>query len=161
MLKKFSLIAIMFTLLATSAFSETCSVLPEDALTLDSLNSASEIVDLKELVGAANVLNDSTNLSESLVKNSEDLLALSKSLRAANSNVNSDYIKSMLQLSQDILSMADKIGEMSDRILEMADKIDDMADKIVETQEIQNENVALIQANILEAQDILNKLLEK
>jgi len=151
--KKLSLVTLMFTVVTSSAISETCLTLPDDALNLENITS------VPELIGASNVLNDSTNLSDSLLKNSEDLLSLSKSLLSAGPNVNTQYVEAMLSLSQDILAMADKIGEMADRILDMADKIGEMADRIIETQLIQNENVALTQANILEAQENLKKLL--
>jgi methyl-accepting chemotaxis protein len=118
-------------------------------------------VPLSEVIGSANVLNDSVNLSESLLENSEDLLALSESLLDAGSSVNKDYVKAMLQLSQDIGDMADRILEMADKILDMADKIGDMSDRILETQKIQGVNVALTQKNILEAQKNFNTILNK
>jgi len=118
-------------------------------------------VPLSEVIGSANVLNDSVDLSASLLQNSQALLALSESLIDAGSTANEDYVKAMLQLSKDIGTMADRILEMADKILDMADKIGDMSDRILETQRIQNVNVALTQANILKAQQnfllILNK----
>jgi methyl-accepting chemotaxis protein len=108
---------------------------------------------VSEIIGATNSLNDSTDLSASLLQNSKDLLSLSESLVAAGSTANTEYVNAMLQLSKDIGDMADRIGEMADRILVMSDNIGEMADKIVETQKIQSENVALTQANILKAQE--------
>ncbi len=116
-------------------------------------------VPLNEVVGSASALNDSTDLSFALLQNSKALLDLSESLLAAGSTANKDYVKAMLQLSQDIGDMADRIGEMADRILVMADKIGDMSDRILETQRIQGVNVALTQSNLLKAQKNLNLLL--
>lgn len=63
-----------------------------------------------------------------------------------------DGITAMLQLSSDIGEMADRIGEMADKILIMSDNIGLMADRILETQVIQNENIALTQNTILATQ---------
>lgn len=59
----------------------------------------------------------------------------------------------MLQLSTDIGTMADRILEMADRILIMADNIGYMADRIIETQRIQNANIALTQNTMLKTQE--------
>ena len=112
-----------------------------------------------ELIGSANSLNDSSDFSASLVKTSEDMLNLSKSLLTAGSQANTEYVEAMLLLSQDILEMADKIGEMADRILIMADNIGEMADRILETQRIQSANVSKIQFNILLAQENFHTIL--
>ncbi|SFV75833.1 hypothetical protein MNB_SM-3-302 [hydrothermal vent metagenome] len=118
-------------------------------------------VPVTEVIGAANVLNDSTDLSSSLVVSSQKMLDLSNSLLEAGSTANPEYVASMLQLSQDILEMADKIGTMADRILVMADKIGDMSERILETQRIQNANIALTQANILQAQKNFQTILSR
>jgi hypothetical protein len=110
-------------------------------------------------MGASNSLNDSKDLSASLVQESKALLDLSESLIAAGSTANTEYVEAMLQLSKDIGTMADRILEMADKILVMADDIGEMADRIVETQKIQSENVALTQANLLKAQENFLSLL--
>lgn len=61
-------------------------------------------------------------------------------------------LSAMLRLSRDIGVMADRILEMADRILVMAGNIGLMADRILVTQQLQNGNVALIQAAILTTQ---------
>lgn len=63
-----------------------------------------------------------------------------------------DGITAMLQLSSDIGEIANRIGQMSDKILIMSDNIGLMADRILETQMIQNENIALTQNTILTTQ---------
>jgi hypothetical protein len=98
------------------------------------------------------VLNDSTNLSFQVLQTSTALLRLSESILNSGTTVNSDYLDSMLQLSTDIGTMADRIGEMADRILITEGEIGIMADRILETQTLQNENVALTQTNLLRAQ---------
>jgi hypothetical protein len=64
----------------------------------------------------------------------------------------SSGMAAMLRLSDDIGVMADRILEMADKILVMADNIGIMADRIIETQLIQNDNIALTQASMLETQ---------
>jgi len=114
-----------------------------------------------ELIGSVDVLNNSNDLSRSLLVNSQKMLVLSKSISESGIFTQEAYVKAMLQLSEDILEMADKIGEMSDRILIMADKIGDMSERILETQRIQSANVALTQKNIIEAQKNFNKILQE
>jgi hypothetical protein len=80
---------------------------------------------------------------------STDLNALSSTAQALTIK---DGIVSMLQLSDDIGSMADRIGEMSDKILVMSDNIGTMADRIIQTQQLQNQNVALTTQSILQTQ---------
>lgn len=63
-----------------------------------------------------------------------------------------DGLTSMLQLSDDIGTMADRIGEMSDKILTMSDNIGLMADRILVTQQLQNQNIALIQQGVMQTQ---------
>ena len=113
-------------------------------------------VPLSEVIGSVNTLNDSTDLSLSLLTYSKNMLTLSESILSTGSTVNSEYVRAMLRLSDDIGSMADKIGDMSDRILVMADNIGDMSDKIVETQRIQSKNVSTTQYNISKAKRNLN-----
>ncbi|SFV75834.1 hypothetical protein MNB_SM-3-303 [hydrothermal vent metagenome] len=116
-----------------------------------------------DIVKSINALHSSTVLSNSLVINSQNLLELSRSLVALkdadNVQIDDNYVRATLTLADNILEMANKIGEMSDRILIMADKIGDMSDRIVQTQRIQNANVALVQKNITEAQKNLNAIL--
>jgi len=61
-------------------------------------------------------------------------------------------LSAMLRLSDDIGTMANRILEMADRILVMADNIVLMADRILLTQQLQNQNVALVQAAMLTTQ---------
>lgn len=74
-------------------------------------------------------------------------------------SVNITYVEAMLRLSDDIGTMADRIGEMADRIVSTELQIGIMADRILDTQRLQNENVALTQANLLKAQENFNNLL--
>ncbi len=145
MFKKISIITITLSILTTSSIAgDYCSPIP-----------------LNEVIGATNTVNDSSDLSASLVTTSANMLSLSTSLVDAGSAANEEYVKAMLQLSQDILDMADNIAKMADKILVMADDIGDMADKIVETQRIQSANLSLTQRNILKAQANFNSILEK
>jgi hypothetical protein len=61
-------------------------------------------------------------------------------------------LSAMLRLSADIGKMADRILDMANRILVMADNIGAMADRILITQQLQNSNLALIQAAMLTTQ---------
>ena len=63
-----------------------------------------------------------------------------------------DGITAMLQLSDDIGTMADRIGSMADNILVMSDNIGLMADRILQTQALQNVNIALTMDSILQTQ---------
>jgi len=146
MIKKIWIAMIAFSVMTTSASAgDFCS----------------DSVPLTEVIGAANTLNDSNDLSTGLVTTSANMLALSISLVDAGSTANTEYVEAMLQLSQDILDMADKIGEMADRILVMADDIGDMSDRILETQRIQSANLVLTQTNILKAQANFNSILNR
>ena len=111
-----------------------------------------------QIEGSSSSINDSEDFSYSVVKTSQKLLDLSNSMVNGNSLINQDYVDAMLQLSKDIGDMANRIGQMADKILIMSDKIGFMADRIVVTQQIQNNNVELTQANILEAQKNLETL---
>ncbi len=121
----------------------------------------SDTVPLTEVIGAANTLNDSSDLSTGLVTTSANILSLSISLVDAGTTANIEYVSAMLQLSQDILDMADKIAEMADKILVMADDIGDMSERILETQRIQSGNLSLTQTNILKAQANFNSILNR
>ena len=105
------------------------------------------------------VMNDNIAQSEALLRMSQNLLSLSQQLTLESSNANVTYINAMLRLSDDIGKMADRIGEMADRIVATELQIGLMADRILETQRLQNENVALTQANLLKAQKNFNDLL--
>jgi len=124
-------------------------------------SSVEENLTCVELEGASLSLNTSQDLSSSTLKTSKELLALSNSLIDAGSNANTEYIAAMLELSDDIGDMSDRILEMADKILIMGEQIGDMANRIVETHKIQSENVALTQANLLQAQTNLRTLLPK
>ena len=113
-----------------------------------------------ELIGSAQTLNDSIDLSNSLVQNSVDILKISESLMEAGPLIQTAYIRAMLSLSRDILTMSDNIGKMADKILVMSDDIGDMSDRIIETQKIQSANAITTELNILAAQNNFNKLLE-
>jgi len=97
--------------------------------------------------------------SASLLKVSQNLVSLSTQLLANPSTTNAEYVSAMLRLSDDIGEMAERIGEMADRIVATELQIGIMADRILETQELQNTNVALTQANILKAQQNFQTLL--
>jgi hypothetical protein len=127
-------------------------------LSLNSLSAEDycEEVSLNTVIGSVNTLNDSTDLSTSLLFSSKNMLTLSKSILMTGSTMNTEYVKAMLQLSQDIGEMANRIGEMADRILVMADNIGEMSDRIIETQRIQSNNVALTQRNLLKAERNFN-----
>jgi len=90
--------------------------------------------------------------SASMLTISNNLLSVSTQLLANPSSVNITYVNAMLQLSKDILEMADKIGEMADRIVATELQIGIMADRILQTQQLQSNNLALTQANLLQAQ---------
>lgn len=96
------------------------------------------------------------NLSIASVSLAEESMRLSLDLKAISPVTNpltlKDGIVAMLQLSDDIGSMADRIGEMSDKILVMSDNIGLMADRILVTQQLQNQNIALVQQGLLQTQ---------
>jgi len=91
---------------------------------------------------------------------SVNILKIAKSLENAE-NLDNDYLKLVLRLSDDIGVMADRIGVMADRILLMSDEIGVMADRILITQRIQNSNIEMTQNNISETRDILISLLNR
>ena len=68
-------------------------------------------IPVKNVLGSSQALTDSNDLSTGLLKTSDNLLTLSKSLLNAGDSANNTYIEAMLALSDDILEMADKIGE--------------------------------------------------
>ncbi len=92
-----------------------------------------------------------------------EALHLSMDLQMLSSSMNAytldDGITAILALSDDIGAMADRISEMADKILIMSDNIGLMADRILQTQQLQNENVALTQGSILQTQKNLLALL--
>jgi len=107
-------------------------------------------------VSASIVNNDLYKNSVTLLNMSSSLLKMSQTLLQMQQNgqfVNTDYVNSMLRLS-------DNIGTMADRILATEKEIGAMSDRILETQRIQNENVALTQKNILSAQQNLSAILK-
>ena len=73
---------------------------------------------------------------------------------APNTNISilNEAIYSMLRLVSDIGSMANRIVEMGNKINIMADNIGLMAARIVETQTLQQSNLALTQSNLTTAQ---------
>lgn len=97
--------------------------------------------------------------SADLLSQSQSLLAISAQMLNNPASVNITYVEAMLRLSDDIGTMADRIGEMADRIVSTELQIGIMADRILDTQRLQNENVALTQANLLKAQENFNNLL--
>lgn len=113
------------------------------------------------LLAPISVDNDSltalTDLSALSVTLANEAMRLSLDINTLSLTTNmfdiSDGLNAMLQLSSDIGTMADRILEMADNILLMADNIGLMADRIIETQEIQNQNIALTQASILTTQE--------
>ena len=146
MFKKLWIITVTLTVITTSSIAgDFCS----------------DNVPLTEVIGAANTLNDSSDLSAGLVTTSANMLSLSVSLVDAGATANSDYVRAMLQLSQDILDMADEIAKMADKILVMADDIGDMSERILETQRIQSANLSVTQTNILKAQANFNSILNR
>jgi len=104
-------------------------------------------------------MQDNLAQSEALLAISRNLLSISFDQLNAPETANISYINAMLRLSDDIGKMADRIGEMADRIVATEIQIGIMADRILETQRLQNQNVALTQANLLKAQENFNNLL--
>lgn len=129
----------------TTASIESLTAQLPSALTL----STTDLTSLASLSAAAlRMANEAAQLSTQLrtVEGVQELFEYRSALSA------------MLRLSQDIGAMADRILEMADRILVMADNIGLMADRILVTQQLQNANVALIQAAILATQQNLVSL---
>lgn len=101
-----------------------------------------------------NALSDLSTMSVALASQAQFLsLDIGAISTTANMVDIADGLNAMLQLSSDIGTMADRILEMADNILIMADNIGLMADRIIETQVIQNQNIALTQASILTTQE--------
>ena len=100
------------------------------------------------------VLTEELFISVAALSNASSLLSAEIALLQPTTNAITlkDGITAMLQLSSDIGEMADRIGEMADKILIMSDNIGLMADRILETQVIQNENIALTQNTLLTTQ---------
>lgn len=79
-----------------------------------------------------------------------------QSLESVISSRNLDAsLSSMLAMSADIGMLANSILEMADLILVMADNIGLAADQIILTQDLQSANLALTQASILAAQEMV------
>ncbi len=98
-------------------------------------------------------LGELSGLSASLAQGLESLSGQVVSLSPLLSSSTLDSVlKTILRLSDDIGVMADRILEMADKILVMADNIGLMADRILATQVLQNQNVALVTAAMLETQ---------
>ena len=112
-----------------------------------------------ELIASTQSLDDSLDLSVSIVNNSKNILTLSQSLLGSGVLADERYIRAMLQLSEDINVMAKNIGDMADKILIMSDKIGDMSERILVTKRKIDENVLLTKSNIDVAQENLNKKL--
>lgn len=106
-----------------------------------------------------NTILNSYEQSLSLLKISENLSSISAQLLNNPTTVNSEYVISMLRLSSDIGKMANRISEMADRIVASELQIGIMADRILETQKLQNGNIASTQLNILKAQKNFESLL--
>jgi len=93
-----------------------------------------------------------STMSSGVLQQSTGLLELAQTLESTGSTTNTEYLNAMLQLSTDI-------GTMADRILIMADNIGIMSDRIVEVININSQNLALTQSNLLEATRIFTELL--
>ncbi|WP_353663012.1 hypothetical protein [Hydrogenimonas sp. SS33] len=142
--RTFGIVLLLMTLPSFAIDTDTCD--------LSSVTQPVEVNDVK-------VMNDNLAQSEQLLIMSQNLLSISVQLLSDASGTNSTYVFAMLRLSDDIGKMADRIGEMADRIVATELQIGLMADRILETQRIQNHNIALTQANLLKAQENFNKLL--
>ena len=137
---------------------DVVSQLPSNELTNEAQN-CSDVLE-SELIGAAASLNDSADITASLLQTSQSLLSLSNSMTQSGIYSNIAYVSAMYALSQDVSTMASRIGEMSDRIILMSDEIAQMSDRIVLTQTIQDENLAKTQENITKAQANFTSLLK-
>ncbi len=147
----------MKTRIFAFALATLFAALPASALDLNSCDTSSILDPVSD--NDVQVMNDNLAQSEALLRMSQNLLSISQQLMADSSNANAAYIGAMLRLSDDIGKMADRIGEMADRIVATELQIGLMADRILETQRLQNQNVALTQANLLKAQKNFNDLL--
>lgn len=111
----------------------------------------------------ADVLTALNQLSQISIDLANQALRLSLDINTLSASLDmfsiSDGLVAMLQLSDDIGTMADRILEMTDDILTMADNIGLMADLIIETQTLQNQNIALTQASTLTTQNNILSLI--
>ena len=115
---------------------------------VNSISSGSYLASLT-LQSATQVVSQGVNNSFKGALKTEDDSAKSANGIVKNSfNVNTQYVRAMLRLSDDIGVMADRIGIMADRILFTELQIGVMADRILETQRIQGENVTLTENSI-------------
>jgi len=135
---------IFLSLLVIGTLSINSQALILDTSTVDSCDTS--------IVVDNTTINSYTSMSNSLLQQSTSLLNLAHTLEEAGAYSNTEYINAMLQLSKDI-------GEMADRILVMAGEIGTMSNRIVTTIEINEQTVALTQANALEAGRIFTSLL--
>ncbi len=96
------------------------------------------------------LLDDSVRLSQVVVELSQGIEHLADKVEGDSAgeyrNTLQIMTRSMLRLSDDIGVMADRILFTEEQIGIMADRIGEMADRILETQRIQNENIARVQA---------------
>lgn len=78
----------------------------------------------------------------------------------ADSAVLGDATQAVLRIAADVGAMGARIVEMNDKIIVMADNVGLMADRIVETQDIQQANLALTQASLQSAQSVTVSVIE-
>lgn len=105
------------------------------------------------------LINGDMEITQQMLTLSMALLNQSQQMMLMGDSANVDYLNAMLSLSTDIGTMADRIGEMADRIVYTEELIGDMADRILVTQQMQSQNLALTQQNLLQAQLNFNALL--
>ncbi len=95
------------------------------------------------------LLDNFTMLSNVMANLMEGLLTLAQQVEGDAAyqyqNTFESLIRTTLRLSDDIGLMADRILFTEEQIGLMADRIGEMADRILETQRIQNENIARVQ----------------
>ncbi len=132
------------------SINQSSNALIDNIIALDQSLTGGLIIDTDTLTA----LNDLSGISTALANQA---LSLSLDVNGISTTSNmfdiADGLNAMLQLSSDIGTMADRILEMSDKILVMSDNISLMADRIIETQLIQNQNIALTQQSILTTQE--------
>jgi len=123
-------------------------VVREAKLTLDTVQQP----------GYDKLLSDSIRLSEVAVGLADGIEQLAAKTQGDSGdqyqNTFETMIHAMLRLSDDIGIMADRILFTEEQIGIMADRIGEMADRILETQRIQNENIARVH-------DTSNRLIAK
>ncbi|PLX51183.1 MAG: hypothetical protein C0613_00845 [Desulfobulbaceae bacterium] len=132
-----------------TAAHQAARALVEDIEAVNSSLAAPITIDDTMLIALEGLFMANVELADEVGRLAAELQLL---VPAADTITIKDGLTAMLQLSDDIGTMADRIGEMADRILVMADNIGLMADRILVTQEIQNQNVAMTQATLLQTQ---------